>query len=53
MKMRENYINFCYDSRADESLTKKEFSKEVDRFVDYLREEAKKIGIIIQDEESE
>lgn len=53
MKMRENYINFCYDNRADESLTKKEFSKEVDRFVDYLREEAKKIGIIIQDEESE
>lgn len=53
MKMRENYINFCYDNRADESLSKKELSKEVDRFVDYLGEEAKKIGIIIQDEESE
>lgn len=53
MKMRENYINFCYDNRANESLSKKEFSEKVDIFVDYLREEAKKIGITIQDEESE
>lgn len=50
MKMRENYINFCYDNRADESLTKKELSKEVYRFVDYLIQEAEKVGIIIQEE---
>lgn len=51
MKMRENYINFCYENRADESLSKKDFSKEVDRFIEYLIKEAENIGIIIQDEE--
>ena len=49
--MRENYINFCYENRADESLSKKDFSKEVDRFIEYLIKEAENIGIIIQDEE--
>ena len=47
-KMRENYIKYCYENRADKKLSIKEFSLALDDFVKYLEEEFNKNKISIE-----
>lgn len=47
-KMRENYIKYCYENRADKKLGIKEFSLALDDFVKYLEEEFNKNKISVK-----
>lgn len=46
-EMEENYIEFCYKNRAEEELSKEEFTEALREFVKYLKTEFKKIEINI------
>lgn len=48
-EMRESYIKYCYPNRAYEELSIEDFEKALDEFVEYLKEEFKKIGIEIKE----
>lgn len=45
--MENRYIDFCYTHRANETLSKEEITAAAKKFVDYLKEELKKIHIRI------
>ena len=46
-RMKENYIKFCYEKRANKNLSHEEFNLALTSFIKYLKEEFETIGIRI------
>ena len=47
-EIKENYIKNCYEYRFDKNLTLENFVSSLDNFVEYLKEELKKIGVEVK-----
>lgn len=49
-KMREEYIKYCYENRANKNLSIGDFSQALDEFVEYLKVELKKVKVVVEEE---
>ena len=49
-KMREEYIKYCYENRANKNLSIDDFSQALDEFVEYLKVELKKVEVIVEED---
>lgn len=48
-KMREEYIKYCYENRANKNLSIDDFSQALDEFVEYLKVELKKVEVVVEE----